>query len=353
MPFSDNNELSLESFSPSRFITRLLLAVAVVLFVTVYARSSEPPVALLSEPPAAKVAANCGCFPCVCDSCDCAPTNAKKACVSVWNATTNSAGVKFGGSGVCIACEGTQSIVVTNNHIFSERHHPEGGFYDDIYPVAAQIVVGDKTYKATAVAADRLSDICVVIVDGALTPAKIADAMPREGEKVWRQGNGTGYQTGEVIATNANPTQPRFSFEASGKSASGDSGSPYFNAKDELVAIHCGQTSTGAPRGTPVTSVKVVVKQHTPHKLFPRLRARLGAKTTVVVPSQPEPPAAAVPPKKLEKVDPPKVLVAPAAPLVQYRLVTYTGRFGRTYQQWEAVGGTTAGGCVGGNCPLR
>lgn len=251
------------------FLMRVMLAIAVVLFVAAFTRAGEPPVAQV------------------------AVTDPLDACVKVQMAVANSAGQKFAGSGVCIASENGQSIVLTNNHIFSDQSHPQGGFRDDIYPVAAEVLAGQRTYKAVAVGADRPADVAVLVVEGTLPHVALADTVPPVGSTVWRNGSGSGFQKGVVAAPDARYTSPSMQFWVDGKSDSGDSGSAYFNDKNECVALHAGRTGDAVrsyARGTPVTSVKVVVRDHVP-RLFPRLRAQLGSNPPPAVMVNPKSPA--------------------------------------------------------------
>src|SRR5215471_9702159 len=75
------------------------------------------------------------------------------ACVTVF------APPNWVGCGTCVACANGHSLVVTCNHIFSEKDDPEGGFCDDIYPISCTVSLGDlladKRLPATAVAGDR------------------------------------------------------------------------------------------------------------------------------------------------------------------------------------------------------
>lgn len=332
-------------------LLRILVLVALVLKAQAVLGSDPPPV---KEPPALLAATEI-------------TTDAKKACVSVWNAHANANGQRYGGSGVCIATEGGKSVVLTNNHIFSDQHHPAGGFRDDIYPLPATVVVGGKEHKAVALSADRDADVCVVIVDAELVPAKVADSLPAPGAKVWRNGNGSGYQVCKVIDSEA--SADRLGFVVEGKSESGDSGSAYFNEANEFVALHCGKDAAGRPRGTPVTVVKTVTKTRTP-LLFPRLRARLGAATATK-----EPPALPMTPPKIapkkvnapcacgdactcpegvcpkcptKKVEPPK-----AAPKPKTVLWLVNGRYYELPEgQLPTMSAAPTSSCPGGNCPL-
>lgn len=279
--------IDFEPLTSRQFLLRLMLALALVLFFFAYSRGAEPPPALLPQP----------------------EVNPAAACVSIQTGL-RPGGIKFGGSGVCVGSEGGWSVALTSNHVFSDQEHPAGGFRDDIYPQAATVIHGKKTYKATAVGGNREADIAVVVVEGELPAATLAEADAKPGDKVWRKGNATGLQIGIVKPTDFAYTSPSMHFVVDAKSDSGDSGAAYFNEKNECVAIHAGRTGAFA-RGTPVTSVRVVVKQHAP-RLFARLRARLlGPPVAVMV--SPTPPPAAVP-KKVEppkKAEPPKVMYVP------------------------------------------
>lgn len=282
--------------------------------------ASDPPAAFESEPPSAKFAEP--------------EYDAKKACVKVETAVPGR-GFQFAGGGTCVWSGEGESIVLTNNHIFSEQHHPQGGFRDDVYPQKATVAAGGKSYKATAVAADRSADICVVVVEGRIAAAPIASELPAPGDVVWRSGMGSGFQKCRVVTAEASADS--MGFNVVGKSESGDSGSGYFNERDELVAVHCGKNTVNQPRGTPVTVAKTVVKTRTP-LLFPRLRERIAGRSVV------EPPAAKVSPKK---ADPPK-----AAPKAAPKQVLWRMPDGTLAYYPEGVTPAAAGGCPGGNCPL-
>jgi hypothetical protein len=166
---------------------------------------------------------------------------------------------------------------------------------------------------------------------------------------VTRYGNGTGEQAGTVVPHDSSYTSPSMHFVVRGRSASGDSGSAYFNERGQVVAVHCGLDGANNPRGVPVTYVRVWVREVAAPR-FPKLRELLeyAAKRAIdwlfdrvlnrrpveVVPVAPGPLAGMVP----------KAVPAPGAPPVTaYRLVTYRDRFGRLVQVWEPV--RPAGAC--------
>jgi hypothetical protein len=205
------------------------------------------------------------------------------ACVTVY------APPHWAGCGTCVASEGGKSLVVTNNHIWSERNHPAGGFYDDIYPVRGQVSAGvglsAPRFAAVAVAGDRERDLVLVVVDGELPVAELAEENAPAGTKVWRFGHGTGAQSAEVLAPRPElASVPRCQFRATGRSESGDSGSGYFSAAGELVAVHVG--ADPKPRGTPVAHVRAFLAAHA-GKHFPKLHARLHGPKEMPDPKKP------------------------------------------------------------------
>ena len=187
--------------------------------------------------------------------------------VSVYQ-VQNARGESWGGSGWVAVSDGTQSIVLTNNHVMSTDL---GGPFRPPAPNTPAIVVhNDKKYKGKVILADPSLDVCAIVVDAGLPAARFSKRIPKVGSKVYRYGVGTGSQECEVLPTNLAYLSPTMHFTVKGKSESGDSGSAYYNEDGEVVAIHCGKDEKGNPRGTPATYVKVwVVKEVTPR--FPRL----------------------------------------------------------------------------------
>lgn len=302
---------------PERLAIRVIMAIAVILFIAAFTRANEPPVALLDSPPAAQVAA---------------PTpDPSAACVRVsWK--------QWSASGTCIASEDGKSLILTCNHLFYEQPYAGAPFQLGAYPLTSTVTVRGKTYTATAIAGDADADLALVEVDAVLPVADIAPELPQSGSKVQHYGLGSGGGVGKVLPVPTNVSRPSMMFLYDAKSDSGDSGAGVFDEFGRLCAVHCGRdgTARSSPsRGTPVTSVRVVVKQHTP-RLFSRLRARLESrKSPAATMVYPEPPAAVVPPKKVEL---PKKVEYVAPPTVYY------------YPSVDV--NVSGGGCANGQCPL-
>lgn len=198
--------------------------------------------------------------------------NPSAACVRVsWN--------KFSASGTCVAYEDGKSLVVTNNHLFSESHDSEGQLQRGEYPLAATVATldGKKTFKATAIDGDRDADLALVVVDGELPVAQLAEADSTEGTRVWHKGIGSGGGEGRVLSIKPN-LQPKLNFASDCSTQVGDSGAGVFDEQGRLVAVHCGRHGTepsAAERGTPITPVRSLLRTKV-KKTFPRLAARLG-----------------------------------------------------------------------------
>lgn len=281
-------------------IRSTFLAACAALVFASFTFGSEPPA--VKNPPAVKGA----------DKYD-----ARAACVSVaWK--------QWGGCGVAVAAEDGKTLVLTCNHIFDESSVGQLA----PYPLACTVTVGGKTYPARAVGGDPDCDLALVVVDGTLPVARLAAAQPAVGTAVWREGRGTGFQTGTVARTDPRWVNESCKFFASSRSESGDSGAAYFTASGELVAIHCGRAD-GLSRGTPVVSLVAALRDRTP-VLFPKLRERLGAKPAPMKP--PEPPAIPAP----KKVEPPKKAEVPKKVASEPPPV-FASPF-------------TSGGCVNGVC---
>lgn len=279
----------------------------------------------------------------------CALAAAPPSCVTVWQPTTP-AGVTEGGSGTVIACENGKSLVVTNNHVLSPGKDRFGRFLPTPAGTGAVVKHAGKRHPGTVLASSQDRDLCAVLVDADLPAAPLATDGAPVGSKVTRYGIGTGEQTGTVVPHDPSYTNPSMHFVVRGRSESGDSGSAYFNARGELVAVHCGKDAAGNPRGTPVVYVRVWVREVAGPK-FPRLRELLAhaAKRaidwlfdSVLKRRRVE----VVQPGPLARVVPKAVPAAP--PVVAYRLITYRDRWGRTWSRWEPV----APACPGGTCPL-
>jgi hypothetical protein len=268
---------------------------------------------------------------------------APPACVTV-STLPDAAGTSFSGSGTCFACEENVSLVVTNNHVLSPGKDRFGRFVPPASGTACRVTHGTKTYSAKVLAADQGRDLCAVVVDARLPVADLAPGAAPVGSKVTRYGNGTGEQAGTVVPHDSSYTSPSMHFVVRGRSASGDSGSAYFNERGQVVAVHCGLDGANNPRGVPVTYVRVWVREVAAPR-FPKLRELLeyAAKRAIdwlfdrVLKRRPVEVAPVAP-------GPLTGLVPKAAPpVVTYRLVTYRDRFGRLVQVWEPV--RPAGAC--------
>ncbi len=174
----------------------------------------------------------------------------KAACVRVgWK--------QWGASGTCVAVSGGKSLVVTNNHLFSEFHDAEGQFPRGNYPLPATVtpIAGGLPLKGVAVDGDRESDLAFVIVDGVLPYTPLAAADAPVGTAVWHAGVGSGGGSGAVLPPTDHP-QPKHRFNSTCPSTSGDSGAGLFDPAGAVVAINCGRNERGNERGTPVSAVR-------------------------------------------------------------------------------------------------
>jgi S1-C subfamily serine protease len=252
-------------------------------------------------------------------------------------------------SGFCVACEGGKSLVVTNNHLFSETHGPDGQFPRANYPLAGTVATldGKKTFKATAIDGDKDADLAFVVVEGELPVAELADSDAPPDTPVWHRGIGSGGGKGVVLLKGTHD-QPKHNFASTTPSTSGDSGAALFDENGKVVAVNCGRhaESTGAAqRGTPITPVRNLLRG-VAKTAFPNLSERLGKEV--------EPKAQPAPKKEM-----PKVAAAPKAEPVTYEYWSYQGKIyavpkGST--PWFAAPNKTlpsAPSCPSGNCPRR
>ena len=176
--------------------------------------------------------------------------NPKDACVRVaWK--------QWGASGTCVAVSGGKSLVVTNNHLFSEHHDREGQFPRGDYPLPATVtpVSGGPALKGLAVDGDREGDLAFVVVDGVLPYTPLAAADAPAGTAVFHHGVGSGGGPGVVLPPVDHP-QPKHRFNSTCPSTSGDSGAGLFDPAGEVVAVNCGRNERGQERGTPVSAVR-------------------------------------------------------------------------------------------------
>lgn len=177
-------------------------------------------------------------------------------------------GVGQAGTGTCIACEDGRSLVITNAHVVEGTIAP------------TTIVNAGREYAASVLAVARMGpghqpDLALVLVEGELPVAPIADRNPAMGERVrvWGFGGRMGHSgparkvgqfLGEVFGGHCNATVPTIS---------GDSGSGWFNDLGELVGVHWG--NDGRAWGVPLGSVRKFVRERAGER-FPRLVERLG-----------------------------------------------------------------------------
>lgn len=315
-----------------------LLTLSALVFAAGAVRAAEPPVAVLTEPPVARVA----------------PAEPEP------EYTTRDAGVavrwkQYVGCGTCIASEDGKSLVLTCNHIFDERQGETAP-----YPLAAVVTHRGKEYRATAVSGEYPADLALLVVDGALPVARIATVPAAPGDRIVHYGNTSGSgpsgSPGVVVPHRPNYVNPSCHFEWRGKAIEGDSGAGIFNTRGELVAVVCGRTANDPSsngRGAPITAITVSIKQRAPFRLFPRLRDRLeqrhkGATDLAVAP---EPPAARV------------ANDADDAPITQEWIITPDGRSIQVQVQrggsgfrvpvsGDGAAYLSAGDCPNGRCPL-
>jgi S1-C subfamily serine protease len=182
-----------------------------------------------------------------------AAADPKDACVRVsWK--------QWSASGTCVVSSGGRSLIVTNNHLFSETHDANGQFVLGAYPLPATVtvVVGGAEHKAVAVGGDTDADLAFVVVDATIPFAPLAASDTTEGTLVQHYGIGSGGGRGRVLAW-IRHQQAKHRFAASYTSESGDSGAGVFDPSGSVVAVHCGRhddTAHGDARGTPVSAVR-------------------------------------------------------------------------------------------------
>lgn len=183
------------------------------------------------------------------------PAEAEKACFKVLFG-------KYSGSGVCVATDGTRSLVLTCNHIFAEQPAPGAPFPLADYPLAVIVLGLDETvgevYRGKAVAGLADHDLALVVVEGKLPALPLASKDSPVGTEVRHRGIGSGWTRGKVLP--AGCVAPACStFVATAQAIPGDSGSGVYNLKGEVVALTCGRIAWAidAPlRGTPVSALR-------------------------------------------------------------------------------------------------
>lgn len=259
---------------------------------------------------------------------------------------------QYSASGTCVACEGGKSLVVTNNHLFSETYDADGQFARGGYPLACTVrpVNGAAAFSGAAIEGDRDADLAFVVVDGELPVAELADAEAAPGTPVWHKGIGSGGGKGVVLVPRSHP-QPKNVFASDTPSVSGDSGAGLFDPAGRIVAVNCGRHGT-APispqRGTPVGPIRDRLRG-VARGAFPNLAERLGGKQTATAIPEPTSPG----PTAAQKPAP-----GPASASLQPGdIVTTSGRVirptGRGNYVYVGDGPTAAPACPNGRCPLQ
>lgn len=171
-----------------------------------------------------------------------------------------------GGSAVCIATDGKQSLLLTNNHVVSVQPGAGAPFPRANCPLDVVLKTIDfKTvYAAKVVAADPQTDIALIVINTKLPTVKLRNANAPVGTPVWMRGQGGKQVTrGNVLPYVQSQDWPCSRFNASLRSINGDSGAGVFDANGRFVAINCGLASTAADapqRGAPVDEVFAAVK---------------------------------------------------------------------------------------------
>jgi hypothetical protein len=230
-------------------LTRFLFAAAAALLLSPLTPASDPPVALLPEPPAAWV-----------QTAD-APASMRDVVLQV------DVG-RFGGSGVCVAEHDGVSLVVTNKHITALTTGP------------VRVKSAGKWYDAVEVFEhpSEKADLAVIVVKGSLPVAVVAESEPPEGAKVTLLGydaRGQGKlseKTGKVVRGDADGR-----FYSTLEPYSGDSGGGVF-WEGALVCVNSGffgsYEARGPQMGAKVATVRVFVRAKVSPR-FPRLAERL------------------------------------------------------------------------------
>jgi hypothetical protein len=190
---------------------------------------------------------------------------------------------RYAASGTCIASEGGLSLVVSNNHVFSEPI-PDAPPPLASYPleVAVATLDGKRSLAGVAYAGvtDADGDLALVLVKGELPVAELADDVPPVGTEVWHKGIGSGGGQGRV-AEPGHFREASCHFASTATVVPGDSGAGVFSAKTgQVVAVNNGFTGS-KQRGAPVGKVRELLKKSCP-ETFPRLAEKLGAKPIAV-----------------------------------------------------------------------
>ncbi len=261
------------------------------------------------------------------------------------------------GTGTVIACEAGAALVLTNAHVAEDGSLP------------LEVTHNGKAYPATYVAGSRVThpepglihvagpDLAIITVAAELPVAPIATDAPRLGARIRQWGFGGRFaESGPSFKVGSVTESPYAKPFLTGTLVAqpGDSGSGLFDDAGALVGVTSGTSDdpNAKVRAVPLSEVNGFLRRHL-GRLFPRLQARIGG--SGMVPDAP--PVPKVPPAPAPA--PPAPVSTPApAPAMTYRQVTYVGRFGRRYTQWElvpvlvpTVPPALAGNCPGGTCP--
>lgn len=232
-------------------------------------------------------------------------------------------GVGQAGTGTCIASEDGKSLVLTNAHVVEDING------------TCTVINAQKDYSGQVLCTARYmnADLALVMVNGELPAAPIADAEPSQGDRIrmWGFGGRMGRDGAvEKIGRFIGRAFNRDNVNSTVQTISGDSGSGWFNDAGELVAVHWGNDGRGW--AVPLQAIRTFTKTKG-GPLFPRLAKRLGWTETKTLPKA-APPASKpkdIPtPKAKEptKTKPTTPKTSPTAPPVAV---------------W--------GGCAGGSCP--
>lgn len=205
-------------------------------------------------------------------------------CFQVWWA-------KGGGSATCVACEDGKSLLLTNNHVFSEVKE-NGQFVRADYPIRVTVGTLDGKKAYSGVAVDGVpgydGDLAAVVVLGELIPAVIADKDPPVGSKVRHLGIGSNGSIGEVLQPEDSGSFTSWNFKSTLSSLPGDSGAGVFY-NDMLIAVTSGNCSTdyrGPLCGAPLGAVKSFLQKRPARLLFHRA-GKAGFNPPGVIPQKP------------------------------------------------------------------
>jgi Trypsin-like peptidase domain len=170
---------------------------------------------------------------------------------------------KWSASAVCVKSDGTQSLVVTNNHVFSIQPYEGATFPVGDYPLKGKVstVSGKTSWEGIAVAGDNQHDLAFVVVPAVLAASPLAVKNAPPGTDVWHKGMGAkgAYTFGKVLDLTTQTV-----FVSNLRSIPGDSGAGIFGPTGDVVAVNCGRISWSidAPeRGTPAETIREVLER--------------------------------------------------------------------------------------------